>query len=88
MKDLANKKAEAEKAAAANDPIKADKLENEAKTEKKVALYFKGAFLAIHPRRGIIATCPKGDSIALFINAMNLASIIPPVKEEVKLCNP
>merc|ERR1712072_113632 len=31
MKDLANKKAEAEKAAAANDPIKADKLEKEAK---------------------------------------------------------
>ena len=59
------------------------KLVKDANTAKNVALYFKGAFFAIHPNKGIIATCPKGDSIAVFINAMNLASMIPLVKSLV-----
>ena len=57
----------------------------DAKTAKKVAFKCAGAYYAIHAKRGIIETCPKGDSRAVFINAMNLASTTPPVKEAVQL---
>ena len=63
------------------------KLVKEANTAKKVAFKCEGAFFAIQANKGIIETCPKGDSSAVFIIAMNLASIIPFVNEEVQLCN-
>ena len=64
------------------------KLVKEANTAKKVAFKCVGAFLAIQANKGIIETCPRGDSSAVFIIAMNLASTIPFVNEDVQLWNP
>ena len=50
---------------------------NDAKTAKNVALYLEGAFFAIQANYGIIATCDKGDSTAVFSIAINLASTKP-----------
>ena len=59
----------------------------EAKTAKKVALYFEGAFFAIQASIGIIATWARGDSTAVFKTAMNLASMKPLVTKLVYSCN-
>ena len=64
------------------------KLVKEANTAKKVAFKCDGAFLAIQAYKGIIETCPRGDSRAVFIKAINLASTIPFVNEEVQLWKP
>ena len=58
---------------------------NDAKTAKKVAFKCAGAFFAIQAYRGIIDTWPSGDSNAVLINAINLASTTPPVNEAVQL---
>ena len=61
---------------------------NEAKTAKKVAFKCEGAFLAIQAKSGIIDIWPNGDSNAVLIIAINFASTIPFVNEEVQLWNP
>ena len=61
------------------------KLVKEANTAKKVAFKCEGAFFAIQANKGIIETCPRGDSRAVFIIAINLASTIPFVSEDVQL---
>ena len=61
------------------------RLVKEAKTAKNVAFKWEGAFLAIQAYKGIIDTWPKGDSRAVLINAINFASTIPPVNEDVQL---
>ena len=58
---------------------------NLAKFAKKVAFKCVGAFLAIQANKGIIETCPRGDSSAVFNIAMNFASTTPFVKEDVQL---
>ena len=58
---------------------------NDAKMAKKVAFKCTGAFLAIQANNGIIETCPKGDSNAVLMIAINLASTTPFVKEDVQL---
>ena len=57
----------------------------EAKIAKKVAFKWVGAFFAIQANNGIIETCPKGDSIAVFTIAINRASTTSFVKEDVQL---
>src|SRR3989338_2474281 len=49
------------------------KLVNEAITAKYVALYFAGASLEIQASIGTIASCPKGDTATVSMNAMVLA---------------
>ena len=61
------------------------RLVKEAKTAKKVAFKCAGAFFAIQASKGIMDTCPNGDSNAVFIKAINFASTTPPVKEDVQL---
>ena len=58
---------------------------NDAKIAKKVAFKCAGAFFAIQANKGIIDTCPKGDSNAVLTIAINRASTIPFVKEDVQL---
>ena len=53
------------------------RLVKEAMTAKKVALRCAGAFLAIQASIGIIAICPRGDSIAVSKTAMKRASTTP-----------
>ena len=57
----------------------------EANTAKNVAFRWEGAFFAIQAKSGIIDTCPSGDSIAVFIIAINFALITPFDIEAVQL---
>ena len=58
------------------------------KPQKKLAFKWEGAFLAIQAKSGIIDIWPNGDSNAVLIIAINFASTIPFVKDEVQLWNP
>src|SRR6185436_9136575 len=69
-------------------PAESDRLLNEAMIAKYVALRLDGAELAIHASIGIIATCPSGDSSAVFTTTMKRASTIPPVRAAVHWCRP
>ena len=57
----------------------------EAKIAKKVAFRCDGAFFAIQANNGIIDTCPKGDSKAVLMIAINRASTTSFVKEDVQM---
>ena len=60
------------------------KFVNDANTAKKVAFKCYGAFFAIQANRGIIDTCPNGDSTAVLMIAINFASTIPLVADAVQ----
>ena len=62
----------------------ADKARFKRNIAKKVAFKWAGAFFAIQANKGIMETCPKGDSNAVFTIAINRASTTSFVKEDVR----